>query len=71
MAEACTRVVYRDPFPRVLVPWCEGFSDGYTIAALKLANVPNPRVRVATQAEPPASDGLELVQVRVATSWDL
>lgn len=71
MTDARTRVVYRDHFPKVLVPWCEGFSHGYTVAALKIANVPNPRVRFSTEPERPASDGLELVQVRVETSWDL
>jgi hypothetical protein len=70
MMGTCTRVVYRDHFPKVLVPWCEAFSEGYTVAALKLASVPNPRVEISIEREPPASDGLELVQVRVATSWD-
>ena len=64
------RETFRDHFPKVLVPWCTAFADGYTSTALTLAGFKGARVRTYAKREPEADDGLELVQLRVVTSWD-
>lgn len=64
------RESFRDHFPKVLVPWCTAFADGYTTTALELGGFTGARVRTFVKPEPPAEDGLEVVQLRVVMNWD-